>query len=97
MTCSGTLSKANERAAVTVSGHAAWRRANRREFRTRSELARAEDALRENEKRYRDLFDNAEVGMFRSTLDGSEVIDVNGKLIVGFDKRRLTAALGIRG
>ena len=25
------------------------------------------------------------------------VIDVNGRLIVGFDKRRLNAALGIRG
>jgi glutaredoxin 3 len=25
------------------------------------------------------------------------VIDINGRLVVGFDKRRLNAALGIRG
>ena len=52
-------------------------RANVREFRTRSELGRAQNALRESEKKFHDLFDNAEVGMFRTRLDGSEIIDVN--------------------
>jgi two-component system, cell cycle sensor histidine kinase and response regulator CckA len=52
-------------------------RANARDFRTRSELGRAEKAVRESEKKFRDLFDNSEVGMIRSRLDGSEIIDVN--------------------
>jgi two-component system cell cycle sensor histidine kinase/response regulator CckA len=56
-------------------------RSSARESRTRSELGRAENALRESERKYRDLFDNAEVGMFRSRLDGAEVIDVNRRFL----------------
>jgi len=52
-----------------------------KEFRARRELKHAEEALRESERKYRDLFENAEVGMFRTRLDGSEVIDVNGMLL----------------
>jgi two-component system, cell cycle sensor histidine kinase and response regulator CckA len=56
-------------------------RASVKEHRGRIGLTRAEEALRESEKKYRDLFENAEVGMFRSRLDGSEVIDVNRKFL----------------
>ena len=40
----------------------------------------AEVALRESEEEFRSLFNNAEVGMFRSRLDGSEVVAVNDQL-----------------
>jgi two-component system cell cycle sensor histidine kinase/response regulator CckA len=52
-----------------------------KDHRGRTELKRAEDALRESEKKYHDLFENAEVGMFRMRLDGWEVIDVNRKFL----------------
>ena len=41
----------------------------------------AEQALREGEERYRTLFNNAEVGMFRTRLDGSEVLAFNEKYL----------------
>jgi PAS domain S-box-containing protein len=56
-------------------------RSSVKEHRGRTELKRAEDALRESEKKYHDLFENAEVGMFRIRLDGWEVIDVNRKFL----------------
>ena len=37
--------------------------------------------LRESESKFRHLFNNAEVGMFRSRLDGSELLDVNAKYL----------------
>jgi PAS domain S-box-containing protein len=39
------------------------------------------DALRESEEKYRLLFDNAEVGMFRTSPDGSDVLDMNEKFL----------------
>ena len=56
-------------------------RSSVKEHRARVGLQRAEDALRESEKKYRDLFENGEVAMFQTRLDGSEVIDVNRKLL----------------
>ena len=41
----------------------------------------AEDALKESEEKYRNLFNNSGVGMFRSRLDGSETLDVNDKFL----------------
>ena len=41
----------------------------------------AVESLRESEAKYRSLFDNAEVGMFRSRLDGSEILDLNDKYL----------------
>ena len=41
----------------------------------------AEDALRQSEEKFRNLFNNAEVGMFRTRLDGSAVLDVNNKYL----------------
>ncbi|MBF0331241.1 MAG: PAS domain S-box protein [Candidatus Omnitrophica bacterium] len=46
-----------------------------------TERKRAEDLVREGEEKYRSLFNNAEVGMFRSRLDGSELLDVNNKYL----------------
>ena len=55
-----------------------WRQRGVRHF--RAELASLE-ALRLSEEKYRNLFDNAEVGMYRSRLDGSEFLDVNEKFL----------------
>jgi PAS domain S-box-containing protein len=38
-----------------------------------------EEALKENETKYRTLFENAQVGMYRSKIDGSAMLDVNKK------------------
>ncbi|MGA2478200.1 MAG: ATP-binding protein [Spirochaetia bacterium] len=51
----------------------------RREFHSRTELKLTEESLRRSEKKFRELFDNAEIGMFRSRLDGSELLDFNRK------------------
>ncbi|MGA2641586.1 MAG: PAS domain S-box protein [Spirochaetia bacterium] len=56
-------------------------RSRAKEFHARRELKNAEDALRESETKYHDLFENAEVGMFRTRIDGSEVLDVNRRLL----------------
>jgi PAS domain S-box-containing protein/putative nucleotidyltransferase with HDIG domain len=42
---------------------------------------RAEEALRASEAKYRNLFESAEVGMFRTRLDGSEMLDVNSRFL----------------
>ena len=44
---------------------------------------RKEDAerLRKSEEKYRNLFNNAEIGMFRLRLDGSEILDVNQRFL----------------
>jgi PAS domain S-box-containing protein len=42
---------------------------------------KAEAVVREREEKYRSLFNNAEVGMFRTKIDGSEIIDVNEKFL----------------
>jgi PAS domain S-box-containing protein len=44
-------------------------------------LKRTEEGLRASEEKFRELFNTAEVGMFRSRLDGSAVLDVNDKLL----------------
>ncbi|MGD0856542.1 MAG: PAS domain S-box protein, partial [Dehalococcoidia bacterium] len=51
----------------------------------------AEQALRESEEKYRSLFNNAELGMYRSKIDGSGVIEVNDKLcqIIGYSKEEI--------
>jgi PAS domain S-box-containing protein len=44
-----------------------------------------ENESRDGEKRYRNLFENAQVGMYKSMVDGSEVLAVNNKLAEIFD------------
>jgi len=46
-----------------------------------TERKRASESLEISELKYRDLFNNAEIGMFRSKLDGSETLDVNQKFL----------------
>ena len=48
----------------------------------------AEMALQKSEAKYRWLFDNAEVGMFRTRLDGSEFLDVNAKYLAILGRTR---------
>ena len=56
-------------------------RSSVKQFRARQELDGAQGALRESERKYRDLFENAQVGMFRTSDDGSEILDVNRRLL----------------
>jgi len=52
------------------------------------ERKRAQEALRESEQKYRDLFTDAQVAMFRTKLDGTEILDVNRKLLTAFGGTR---------
>ncbi len=51
-------------------------------------LREAEEALRESEEKCRSLFNNAEVGMFRTTVDGSEILDMNERFLKIFGRTR---------
>lgn len=59
--------------------------------RIQEEKLKAENALRESEDKFRNLFNNAEVGMFRAGLDGSEMLDMNQKFldILGFTREEM--------
>jgi two-component system sensor histidine kinase UhpB len=46
-----------------------------------TERKRAEAALKEREEKYWNLFNNAEVGIFRTRLDGSEVMEINRRFL----------------
>ena len=60
----------------------------RTEFHSRTELKLTEESLRRSEKKFRELFDNAEIGMFRSRRDGSALLDFNRKFSEIFDGSR---------
>jgi PAS domain S-box-containing protein len=51
-----------------------------------SEREKTTQALRESEEKFRDLFNNAEVGMFRTRLDGSEILDMNKRFLEIFGR-----------
>lgn len=62
-------------------------------FRDQTEERRAQRALEQSEAKYRSLFDNAQVGMYRSRLDGSGYLAVNPRLaeFVGFTSEEMLA------
>ncbi len=51
----------------------------------------AEEALGKSEEKFRNLFDNAQVGMFRTRLDGSEILEFNKEYlsIVGYTREEV--------
>jgi PAS domain S-box-containing protein len=56
-----------------------------------TERKKAESDLREIAEKFRNLFNNSEVGMFRSRLEGSEILDMNQKFldIVGMTREEV--------
>ena len=59
-------------------------------------LRLTEEALKGSETKYRMLFENAQVGMYRSKIDGSAFLDVNDKFaeIFGFTREELLGTAG---
>jgi len=53
-----------------------------------TESKQAELDLQASEEKYRSLFNNAEVGMFRSRFDGSEILELNDKYLSILGKTR---------
>ncbi len=49
-------------------------------FRDQTQERMAQKALRESEEKYRNLVENASIGIFRTKIDGSRVLDANPKL-----------------
>ena len=58
-----------------------------------TDVRRAEAALLVSEKKYRDLFDDAGIGMFRTRQDGSESLDANPRFleIIGHTREEVLA------
>jgi len=59
-----------------------------------TERKRAEGALQQSEAKYRNLFDNAQIGMFRTKMDGSAILEVNQNLldVFGFTREEMLAS-----
>ena len=53
-----------------------------------TERKQAEKVVCESEEKFRNLFNNAEVGMFRTRLDGSEILEMNEKFLNIFGRTR---------
>ena len=53
-----------------------------------TERKQADERLRESEEKFRNLFNNAQVSMFRSRLDGSEILDMNERFLALFGRTR---------
>ena len=56
-----------------------------------AERKKTEELLHQSEDKYRKLFDNAEVGMYRSLLNGAAFLDINNKLceIFGYTREEM--------
>ncbi len=61
-----------------------------------TEQKQMRNALKESETKYRMLFDNAQIGMYRTRLDSSAFLEVNDKFaeILGFSKEELLGSAG---
>ncbi len=57
-------------------------------FRDITEEYRIRRKIEESENKFRNLFNNAEVGMFRTRFDGSEILDANEKFLNIFDRKK---------
>jgi len=53
-----------------------------------TERKQMQETLRLSEEKYRNLFNNAEVGMFRTRVDGTEVLDSNEKYLEIYGLKR---------
>ncbi len=53
-----------------------------------SERKRMQASLRQSEEKFRHLFNNAEVGMFRTRIDGTEILDFNDKYLAIYGRTR---------
>jgi PAS domain S-box-containing protein len=55
---------------------------------------KAEEGLLESENKYRELFYNAQIGMFRTKMDGSAILEVNQNLldVFGFTREEMLAS-----
>jgi PAS domain S-box-containing protein len=58
---------------------------------TMSEQQRMAETLRKSQQEYRNLFENAVIGIFRSRLDGSKVLEVNQALadLLGYTREEM--------
>lgn len=58
------------------------------------ERIQMEEFLRKSEEKFRSLFENATVGMFKTRVDGSEMLDMNEKFleILGYERQELLGA-----
>jgi PAS domain S-box-containing protein len=61
-----------------------------------TELKRAEEMLQNSEIKFRELFNNSQIGMYRTKNDGSAFLDVNKKFaeILGFSQEELLGTAG---
>ncbi len=61
-----------------------------------TERKRMQEALEESETKYRELFEDAQIGMYRSKIDGSAFLEVNRKFaeILGFPREQLVGIPG---
>jgi PAS domain S-box-containing protein len=57
-------------------------------FRDQTEERAAQKRLEKSEEKYRTLFDNAEVGMYRSRLDGTGILALNRRLAEIFESTK---------
>lgn len=57
-----------------------------------------EETLKASEAKYKALFENAQVGMYRLKIDGSALLEVNNKFteILGFTHKELLGSGGSR-
>jgi PAS domain S-box-containing protein len=87
----GQLSQAFNQMTANLQAITASRDELNREI---TERKRVEEELRRSEEKYRSLFQNAEVGIYRSKLDGSAFLDLNNKYaeIFGFTREEMLGA-----